>query len=121
VTMETVDCEGIAAVTEAALTDLAGTCARIYVDFDIDVLDKVYAPGCPGARPGGMTPRQLLAAARMCGAHPAVTACDLVEVDPSRDRDGLTVEVTAAVLLAFASGVQRRLDAPIAAPDGDLP
>jgi arginase family enzyme len=55
-----------------------------------------------------MTPRQLAAACRAAGAHPAVHSADFVEVDPGRDRDGVTVMNTASALLAFASGVAVR-------------
>jgi arginase family enzyme len=107
-TMADVHEAGVEAVTLAALADLADRCNRIYIDFDIDVLDRAFAPGCPGSRPGGMTPRQLAAAARLCGAHPAVTAADFVEVDAAADRDDLTLMSLATTFLAFASGVAAR-------------
>ena len=103
-TMAGVDARGIEDVVSSALGDLAATCEWIHVDFDIDVLDRAFAPGCPGARPGGMTPRQLATAARLCGRHPKVRSVDFVEVDPSADRDDLTVMALASTLLAFLSG-----------------
>ncbi len=108
VTMTTVDEVGAGWVVTSALADLARRCEWIYVDVDIDVLDLAFAPGCPGARPGGMTPRQLAAACRAAGAHPAVRAVDFVEVDPARDRDGLTVMNAATAFLAFVSGLAMR-------------
>jgi len=108
VTMTTVDEVGAGWVVTSALNDLARRCAWIYVDVDVDVLDLAFAPGCPGARPGGMTPRQLAAACRAAGLHPAVRAVDFVEVDPERDRDGLTVMNAATAFLAFVSGLAGR-------------
>ena len=108
VTMNTVDEVGAGWVVTSALQDLARRCEWIYVDVDVDVLDLAFAPGCPGARPGGMTPRQLAAACRAAGAHPAVRAVDFVEVDPGRDRDGLTVMNAATAFLAFVSGMTTR-------------
>jgi len=110
ITMETVDDVGAGWVVTSALNDLAERCSRIYVDVDVDVLDAAFAPGCPGARPGGMTPRQLAAAARAAGTHPAVVAADFVEVDPARDPSGLTVLNLATTFLAFVSGLARRKD-----------
>jgi arginase family enzyme len=107
-TMADVDALGVGAVVDAALSDLAARCERIYVDFDIDVLDRTFAPGCPGSRPGGMTPRQLMDAARRCGRHPAVIAADFVEVDAAADRDDVTVLNLVQTFLAFASGVAER-------------
>ncbi len=108
VTMTTVDEVGAGWAVTSALHDLAKRCEWIFVDVDIDVLDLAFAPGCPGARPGGMTPRQLAAACRAAGSHPAVRAVDFVEVDPTRDRDGLTVMNAVNAFLAFVSGLASR-------------
>ncbi|MGH3440956.1 MAG: agmatinase family protein [Nitriliruptorales bacterium] len=108
VTMRDVDGQGVDATVSSALNHLAARAGRIHVDFDIDVLDRAFAPGCPGARPGGMTPRQLARAAYLCGLHRRVASADIVEVDPSRDRDDLTIMNAATVFLSFAAGVARR-------------
>jgi formiminoglutamase len=100
--------DGVGEVVQAALDDLAGRCDAVYVDLDVDVLDVAFAPACPGARPGGLSPAELLDAARRCGAHPAVRAVDLVEVDAAADHDGRTVMATAMAVLAVASGLVRR-------------
>lgn len=104
---ESVHRRGIDEVLDDALAQLAH-CAQIFVDVDMDVLDVAYAPACPGARPGGLDPNQLLTAVRRLGSLPAVAAADFVEVDASRDVGGRTVMVTAQALLAFAVGVSSR-------------
>ena len=98
---------GVAATIGRARSAL-GSCDAIWLTVDIDVLDLAFAPGCPGARPGGMTPRQLAAACRAIGRHQAVRAADFVEVDPGRDRDGLTAMNAASAFLAFVSGLGER-------------
>lgn len=100
--------EGIVAVVSEALDQLADSADVIHVDFDIDVLDRAFAPGCPGARPGGLTPRQLADAARLCGRHPSVVSADLVEVDVAADVAQTTLMALATTFLAFASGVAQR-------------
>ncbi len=107
-TMEVVEAWGIEDVVGTALDALARDCDLVYVDVDLDVLDRAAAPGCPGARPGGMRVRDLAAGVRMCGAHPKVTAMDFVEVDPTRDHDGLTLDALATVFLAAAAGYAER-------------
>ena len=109
-TMEEVERRGITAVVDDALGRLASRADRIYIDFDLDVLDRSFAPGCPGSRPGGMAPRELAAAARRCGTHPAVVAADFVEVDAATDRDDLTVMQLVNTFLAFTSGLSARED-----------
>ena len=80
----------------------------VYVDIDVDVLDRAYAPACPGSRPGGLVPADLQRAARMCGEDPKVRAIDIVEVDPERDVAEATVMTAASLVLAFAAGLARR-------------
>ena len=106
-TMTEVEAAGPDGVAGMALERLAHV-DHLYVDVDVDVLDRAFAPGCPGARPGGMTPRQLGAIAAALGRDPRVVAVDLVEVDPDRDHDGITIEAMAHTLLSFLSGVAAR-------------
>jgi formiminoglutamase len=86
------------------LEDLAARCEEIYVDIDLDVLDRAFAPACPGARPGGISPRQLFDAAFAAGAHPQVRAVDIVELDPLSDVAHITTDTAALALLNVAAG-----------------
>jgi len=99
---------GIERSVEAALDSLDQQVDAIYVDLDLDVLDRVFAPAAPGSRPGGLTPADLRSAARMCGAHPKVRVMDLVEMDPAKDVSEVTAFAAALCLLSFASGLLRR-------------
>jgi arginase family enzyme len=92
----------------ALLDALAARCSAIYVDLDIDVLDRAFAPGCPGSRPGGITPRELFAAAFAAGSHPSVRAVDIVEVDPTADVANITTDAAALALLNVAAGYATR-------------
>ncbi len=87
---------------------LAERCDSLYVDLDIDVLDRTFAPGAPGARPGGITPRQLFQVAYEAGHHRAVRAVDIVEVDPEADVASVTVNAAAMSLLNVAVGFASR-------------
>jgi formiminoglutamase len=111
VTMDTLRAQGIGQAVNAALEYLSQYCQTIYFDLDVDVLDRAFAPACPGARPGGLQPWELRRAAWLCGRHPKVKAMDLVEVDPTQDVANVTVMSTAACLLSFASGLVSRLQA----------
>jgi arginase family enzyme len=99
---------GMTAVVDAALTRLAGTCDVIYVDVDIDVLDRSLAPGCPGARPGGLSIRDLAEGVRRCAMHHKVAAMDLVEVDAAADENGLTLDAMAHIFLSAVAGYAER-------------
>ncbi|MEX1125697.1 MAG: agmatinase family protein [Acidimicrobiia bacterium] len=108
VTMSDIEAAGISEVTALALTSLAERCDSIYVDVDIDVLDRVFAPACPGARPGGMTLRDLAEGVRRCARHPKVKAMDFVEVDAEADPDGLTLDAMAHLMLSAVAGYAER-------------
>jgi formiminoglutamase len=99
---------GEVAEVPALLDSLAERCESVYVDLDIDVLDRAFAPGCPGARPGGITPRELFEAAFAAGSHPSVKAVDIVEVDPETDLSLTTVFAGALAMLNVASGFSTR-------------
>ena len=92
----------------AALDGLAERCDSIYVDVDIDVLDRAFAPACPGARPGGMTLRDLSEGVRLCARHPQVRWIDFVEVDAEADQDGLTLDAMAHLFLSAVGGYAER-------------
>lgn len=103
------DCRGrVGAVVRAELDRLAASCDVVHVDLDVDVVDRTFVPGCPGARPGGMLPHELLEAALEAGRHPRVTAVDVVEVDAAADVNGVTVQLAAMCLLSSAAGFAAR-------------
>jgi formiminoglutamase len=108
ITIDDVRARGVNVVVEEALMRLSARADAIYVDFDIDVLDRAFAPGAPGSRPGGLTTPQLFRAARMCGEHPQVRVADLVELDPTGDVADLTALAAARCLVSFAAGVVGR-------------
>lgn len=99
---------GMGSVLGEALADIGGRVDAVYFDLDLDVLDPAFAPACPGSRPGGLGPADVLTAARLAGEHPSVRAVDIVEMDPERDIAGATALIGAACLLWFASGLARR-------------
>jgi formiminoglutamase len=108
VTIEQARDEGLANVVATTLGRLSGYCDVIYVDVDVDVLDAAYAPGCPGARPGGLTVRELADGVRRCAAHPMVSAMDFVEVDAGADPTGLTLDAMTHLVLSAAAGFTER-------------
>jgi formiminoglutamase len=99
---------GIEKAVEIALAYLDEEVEAIYADFDLDVLDRVFAPAAPGSRPGGLTPAELRSAARLCGVNPKVRVMDLVEMDPTKDVADSTALAAGLTLLSFASGLLGR-------------
>ncbi|MFW2341696.1 arginase family protein [Brevundimonas sp.] len=75
--------KGFAAVVAEELERLSARADRIYVDVDIDVIDRSQWPASPGARPGGVGVHGFFEATRVIGACAKVRAVDLTEYDPS--------------------------------------
>lgn len=107
-TVAEVAARGVDVVVEEALAHLSVRCDTIYVDVDVDVLDRAFAPACPGARPGGMMVRDLAKGVFSAARHPTVRAIDFVEVDAAADHDGITLDVTATLFLAAVAGYAAR-------------
>lgn len=94
---------GLAVVVAQELERLSALCDVIYVDFDIDVIDRSQWPASPGARPGGVPVQDFFEATRVIGACAKVKAVDLTEYDPSLeigDLGSLTVGRWFCELLA---------------------
>ncbi len=103
---------GMETVFQAAVAEVRGNGAEaIYVDLDIDVVDRAYAPACPASLPAGLAPAELLTAARLAGREPSVAVVDLCEVDAAADVAGMTVRLMAATFTALCAGVATRRDA----------
>ena len=77
--------EGFLKLVGHELERLSRICDRIYVDFDIDVIDRSLMPAAPGARPGGISTVEFFAATRLILENEKVAAIDLTEFDPSLD------------------------------------
>jgi formimidoylglutamase len=107
VTVADVEEAGMSRVVGQAF-DALSRCEAVYVDVDVDVLDRVFAPGCPGARPGGLTIRQLAEGVGACALNEKVRAMDFVEVDAQLDSEFLTLDAMAHLVLSAVAGFAQR-------------
>ncbi len=69
----------------------------VYVTVDIDVVDPAFAPGTGTPEPGGITSAELLESLELMRGLELV-GLDLVEVNPSHDREDLTSLLGAKIL-----------------------
>ncbi len=103
-TMTDIDERGIAAVVREAIAVASEGVDRLYVSFDMDVLDPDEAPGVGTPVRGGMTYREAHTAMELVHSEAAdVCALELVEVNPILDRENRTAEL-ACELAASALG-----------------
>jgi arginase family enzyme len=99
---------GFVRIVADELDRLAHACDQIYVDFDIDVIDRSQMPSAPGARAGGISCRDFFAAARIAAAHPKVRCVDLVEFDPSIDVNAVGTLTAARWVAEILAGFFER-------------
>jgi formiminoglutamase len=81
---------------------------KLFVSFDLDVLDAAHAPGVSAPNPAGLTVRDATAWVQACGADPCVRCFDLMELNPAFDPDGRTARVAAHLFLTFLHGFSQR-------------
>ncbi|MBT4648140.1 arginase family protein [archaeon] len=75
---------------------------KLYVSVDIDVLDPAFAPGTGYTEPGGLTTRELLYFIQRLKSLKNIELMDLVEVNPSKDINNLTVSVASKLIMEMS-------------------
>jgi arginase family enzyme len=80
----------------------------IYIDCDIDVIDRSQFPAAPGARAGGMSALDFFAATRRLAAEPRVRVIDLTEWDPPLDPSDLSALTAGRWLAEVLAGFESR-------------
>jgi len=83
-------------------------CAVLFVDCDIDVIDRSQFPAAPGARPGGMTSADYFTASRILASQDKVRAIDLTEWDPPLDPTDLSALTAARWVAECVAGFEAR-------------
>jgi len=71
---------------------------ELYISLDIDVVDPVFAVGTGYKEPGGLTSRQFIYIVQRLNKIKNLKAVDLVEINPEKDINNLTVKLGAKAL-----------------------
>ncbi len=99
---------GLPAVMADAVAEALEEADCIYLSLDIDVLDPGFAPGTGTPEPGGLSPADLLRAARLLALETPLVAMDVVEVAPAYDWAELTINNAHRVVLEVLAGIAVR-------------
>jgi formiminoglutamase len=78
------------------------------VSFDLDAVNQAEAPGVSAPNAAGLRSEMWLSAAYAAGRSPAVTSADVVELNPSVDRDGQTARLAALTVWWLLRGYAER-------------
>lgn len=80
----------------------------VYVTLDSDVVAQSDVPGISAPNPLGLSGAAIAACATAAGKCAKVSSFDLVEINPSLDRDGQSARWAAVVVWQFLAGLARR-------------
>lgn len=91
----------------AEALEIAGP--NTHLDFDVDVCDRAFVPGCPASAPGGISAFELRNFANVITRSPNVRSIDITEIDATADAtDQRTIRLGALLILEASKGVLAR-------------
>lgn len=80
-----------------AVMSIAKDFGAVYISIDIDAIDPAFAPGTGYLEPGGLTSREFLHFLSRLKNLRNLKAFDLVEINPTKDINGITVKLGAKI------------------------
>jgi hypothetical protein len=83
--MAEVEKKGWDAVMKRALAEARDGGRKIYISFDVDVLDPAFIPGTGTPVPGGLTMREAMPIVRRLCSENELVGFEIVELDPLLD------------------------------------
>lgn len=85
----------------AKIDALATSMPNLWVSLDLDVLDRLYAPGAGMPNNKGLNYREISVLAEYIGKHGNVVGLDLVEYSPLQDEQRKTAELGIELITTF--------------------
>lgn len=74
---------------------------ELYLSIDIDVVDPVFAPGTGYKEVGGFSSKDFLFILNRISKMKNLRAIDLVEINPEKDKDDLTLNLGTSIIEEF--------------------
>lgn len=81
--------------------DLSTQVKNIWISLDLDVIDRIYAPGAGMPNAKGLTYREIATIAEYIGEKCNVIGIDVVEYNPLQDEDHKTAELGIELIAKF--------------------
>ncbi len=95
-------------VVDGELTRLGEECGAVLVSVDADAFRQADVPGTSAPSPFGLEGAVFPAVAFRAGSDPRVRSLDVVEINPTLDRDGQSARWAAVGIRQFLVGLARR-------------
>lgn len=107
-TMAEIEKRGWKDVMERALAEAREGTEKLFISFDVDVLDPAFVPGTGTPVPGGLTMREAIPLVRGLCAQNDMIGFELVELDPLLDNTYRSALNGNFILHACLTGVAMR-------------
>lgn len=108
-TMPEVEKKGWTAVMEQAIKEAREGTEKLFISFDVDVIDPAFMTGTGTPVPGGLTMREAIPIVRRLCAETNVVGFDLIEVDPLVDESNYVTALNSnAIMHACLTGIAMR-------------
>lgn len=88
----------------AMIDELASRCENVWVSLDLDVIDRIYAPGAGMPSNAGLSYREVAFICKYIGEHCNVIGLDVVEYNPLQDQDKKTAELGIELIAKLMGG-----------------
>ncbi|MCS6873186.1 MAG: arginase [Pyrinomonadaceae bacterium] len=99
-TMSDIDRHGMAYCVEKAIEIVSKASGGYSVTFDIDIIDPRFAPGSGTLVRGGITYREAHLALEIIAEAGGMLSFEMVEVNPTLDKENITVELAGELILS---------------------
>lgn len=107
-TMAEVEKKGWKSVMATALAEAREGGKKLYISFDVDVIDPAFVPGTGTPVPGGLTMREVLPIVRGLCAQNDIVGFEIVELDPLLDPTYRSALNSNFVMHACLTGIAMR-------------
>jgi agmatinase len=108
-TMPEVEKKGWTAVMEQAIKEAREGTDKLFISFDVDVIDPAFMTGTGTPVPGGLTMRDAIPIIRRLCAETNVVGFDLIEVAPVLDESNYVTALNSnAIMHACLTGIAMR-------------
>lgn len=86
-----------------SIMEIARSFENLYVSVDIDVVDPAFAPGTGCLEPAGLSSRELIYFIQRLKLLKNLKMVDLVEVNPDKDVNEITLKLAAKLIWEFST------------------
>lgn len=102
--MDEVKQRGFETILAEAIAHVSQNTIGYGISLDLDAIDPRDAPGVDVPEPNGISARELCNGLSACASDPNLIATEIVEFDPSLDKNHLTEKLLIEILNIFAQG-----------------